>query len=432
MKGLNLKTIKEKILAKKETLVPKDFTLYWNGEFWKCKKGSLSKLEKELRSVTYFVEDSEDFKQTFLEVTSELSGRELISFAKTHIETKEPPPWQRYYIFSKEFEEQTIAGESKKIVSILVYPKKHLEEMNLPFRSFSAKVFLEFLLSTYAFRHSKESPLNIFVFSEGSRIVSVLSVDDFPYEVIRDTAEEGMEYGQVINVVSYFVGKYGHLKIGKVFICGVNIQESAIGGIETQQVSKEDLIKELPFVSSKYTIKLYDYYVNLAVKVAEILISVGLIAGIGIYGYQDVRLFLTMQNLKKNVADTKEEVIRLKALLRKEEITLKNLERRAENIPKIPLRFHPVKPESLAKLSEIKNFICNTKKKNKDIFEITSFEVEKGGTKLKVKIRGAIKTDMKSKMRELTSKLKKQLKSIRFSPVPPKPPVVRFNVEETI
>jgi len=415
----NLRELVRSLRAKRK------LTVYYDGQFFRVSANSVQPIER-VSTVDVFI-FSDGISQEILEVNTELTGKDLLNFTRVNLETKLHINVEDFYIFAHLLRAPGIEDTFKVSASYL--PKSSGREVSEHGIKARKILPIEFCLSNYCRQKAKK--FSAFFLSEGNQLITVFSVEGYPFEVIRDVAEDGKSFSgdDVYRLLSYINSVYSGFQLEKVFVAGFEeaVPEDVMG-IEVIEVDRSEFLSGA--VANPYAVKISEYYTE---YVSNSLTTAVLVALLLASGYGALNLFeeyKELQSLSRELKELNSSLLPLKRSLVKETGLLKkkvNTLKRLKNGLKILSAGSFSLPEIVNVRKKLK-LACKEFKGILFIDEI-SFDARKGR---KVIVKGRVVADSQKNMSRVANRLRKLFRNVKFSVNPPHPPSASFRIEEHV
>jgi hypothetical protein len=406
---------------------PSKMKVFYRGDFFVVSPKEVVKTSKQ-RRVDVVLFESDEVRQERFEVNVPLGKKEIYDYAALNLE---PVLGNRsisdYYIFAYQLKEP--GADGKYYVSVVFFPKQFTEDIFRLGIKGKEMMPMEFCLAGYCKMAKPEKP-SIYIYKRGEKSISVLSVDGFPFEVIKDYVRDDEESGLVSRIVNYFLSTYPYLKIDTVYVSGFSSVPSDFPGVSINLVKDYDYLKGVLF--SDYKVKVVDFYLESLVDAAALIaipvfLAVSSYAGYKLYNHMD-----NLDNAKEEMRYASDKLNELKNQLMKQKQQLMVYQKTLLEQEKVLSLIKEINPKTVIKLSSLKEAIAKKCDRFKDKLFIEKIYLESRKNRKYFVVEGKIISDEKKKIYEIVNDLKSTFPGFKSLTNPPRPPSVKFRIEEDV
>lgn len=428
----------------KGILTPQSQTVFWNGSLYKVdfqadRVAPISPPAQTRPSI--YVLDFQSLEQEFVKLPA-IAGQKPGKFLFTFLQTEKNLTRDNYYIFFKGLQEiaaTTTLEEPQINVSVVYISREEVKGLQAKNSELRMKpiVPVEFCLAGFSKALFPEAGWCVVFFADikEETLISVLSVDGFPAEIIKDRVMDPVEH--IIRTFMYFQGKYPEAGLGNV--CVVGLEAEYENQLQAGLPAKLRLVPDteeflLGIQNCQAKIKSPVVYFETLSRLLLYFIPLTLMVMTGFAGYNTLNSFLQYRNLKSLV--TKLDG----TLAQKRERIAKKLESRnvlamVQSVaPYLSIgRLPSATTEVFEVIWDLADRVSSVRREGIE-FKLLKVREKKGH--YIITIQGRILGDTKSVLRKRASLLKERFRDlgaeVRFRRLPPRPPVTEFKIEKRL
>jgi len=419
----------EKLKSFLENLTkPSKLKVFYRGDFFVVSRKEVVKTSKQ-RRVDVVLLESDEVRQERFEANVPLGKKEIHDYAILNLEpVLGNRPVSDYYIFAHQLKEP--GADGKYYVSVIFFPKQFTEDIFRLGIKGKNMMPIEFCLAGYCKMEEGDKP-TIFIYKRGDRVVSLLSIEGFPFEVIKDYVREDEEEEAIATrIISYFLSTYPFLKINTAYLSGFSKVPPEVPGVRLKKVGGYDFLKGVLY--SEHYVKIVDFYLESMMDAAA-LIAIPVFLALSAYsGYKLYSHMDELDSAKEEMKYASDTINSLRTQLLKKKKELLEYKSFISSHSKLLQLAGDVNPQTLIKLEEIKTKLESECKKFKNRLFVERIYLEKRKNGNFFIVEGKIMSDEKKKMYEVVNSLKKLFPGFKSLTNPPRPPSVRFRIEENV